>query len=115
MAKFAFDQVRFPSSSATTFFRNVTTVQPDGSSIAANKPRFGTPVLVPSIVTPADVFTSPTGTDGHLLASGVDGDGSTELMVWLRLMGGSTADILYTFVGGSVPSTLPPGSPHPRR
>ncbi len=69
-----------------TFSRNLATVNPDGSGVAANAMRFDEPVHIAAI--PAQP-TEVLGGAGQILASGVDHDGSTPLLIYLDATGHS--------------------------
>ncbi len=62
------------------FSRNLATVNPDGSGVDPNVMRFDDPVHIAAIpVEPVEV----TGGAGRILASGVDHDGTTPLLIYL--------------------------------
>ncbi|MBC7835691.1 MAG: hypothetical protein H7Y88_11415 [Phycisphaerales bacterium] len=78
-----------------SFSRGVATVNPKSEAVAANNPRWDGPLLVPSITAPSNVFATAAST---IFASGVDDDGSTELMVYHD----HTNHHLYVFHGGTI-------------
>ncbi len=121
---FRLDYDAYPFDGSITFSRTDTkTVDPSGAIVDENIPRFDHTLTLASVSAPEPVFSNIAEPPGIVLASGVDADGTTELMVWLhRAEGGSPEQVhaLYVFVGGSTPTTLPAqtsslSSPHKRR
>ncbi len=74
-----------------SFTRAVLTIDPDGMNVNSNVPRFDESVRIAAVPAPDAVtggFERVYAPGGYLLASGVDHDGTTPLMVYLNVDNG---------------------------